>query len=50
MLRNKEREMETEDEGLKGGASVKMETTLSFFRKISAELISDFNLLFKGLC
>ena len=41
--------METEDEGLKGEASVEKGTTLSFFRKISAELISDLNFLFKGL-
>ena len=40
--------METEDEGLKG-ASVEMGTTLSFFRKRSAEINSDFNFLFKGL-
>ena len=41
--------METEDEGLKGGAFVDMGTTMSFFRKILAKLISDFNFLFKVL-
>ena len=39
--------METEDKGLKGGATVEMGTTLSFFRKISVELISNLNFLFR---
>ena len=41
--------MGTEDEGLKGVATTEMGTTMSFFWKIAAEIISEFNFSLVGL-